>query len=132
MISDDSNLGSKSPVGGEAWGDKYVDAAVPFMFTGARINITIRHDSFLLGSRFVEGGRQAAQLTIVYRPSDKILEWVLLGEFLDQFALEPTSLEQAGEKIYAHITKTVAPSMLRVELRRVDGPSQTTFTAIFE
>lgn len=68
----------------------------------------------------------------MYGPSDKILERVLLGEFLDQFALEPTSLEQAGEEIYTHITKTVAPDMLRVELRRLDGPSQTTFTAIFE
>jgi hypothetical protein len=114
------------------WSDRYVQAGVPFPFPGVRLAITIRHDAFTVGSGFVDGVATSARLTITYRPSDRVLEWVLLGEFLDSFAARSLSLEDAGEEIFAHVDKVVSPSMLRVELERVDGPSRTTFRVVFE
>jgi hypothetical protein len=114
------------------WSEQYVEAGVPFPFPGVRLAITIRHDTFVVGSGFVDGLPAAARLTITYRPSDRVLEWVLLGEFLDSFAARSLSLEEVGEEIFAHVDKVVSPSMLRVELERIDGPSRTTFRVVFE
>ena len=114
------------------WLEQYVDAGVPFTFPGVRLAITVRHDAFVVGSGFINDLPVAAHLAITYRPSDRVLEWVLLGEFLDSFATRSLSLEEVGEEIYAHVDRVVAPSTLRVELERLDGPSRTTFRAVFE
>jgi hypothetical protein len=114
------------------WLEQYVDAGVPFPFPGVRLAITIRHDAFVVGSSFVNDLPVAARLSITYRPSDRVLEWVLLGEFLDSFATRSLSLEDVGEEIFTHVDRVVSPSMLRVELERIDGPSRTTFRVVFE
>ena len=114
------------------WSEHYVQAGVPFPFPGVRLAITIRHEAFVAGSMYKEKIPNVARLTITYRPSDRVLEWVLLGEFLDSFAARSLSLEEVGEEIFAHVDKVVSPSMLRVELERIDGPSRTTFRVVFE
>lgn len=114
------------------WSEQYVEAGVPFPFSGVRLAITIRHEAFVAGVMYREKVPNVARLMITYRPSARVLEWVLLGEFLDSFATRSLSLEEVGEEIFAHVDKVVSPSMLRVELERIDGPSRTTFRVVFE
>lgn len=110
--------------------DVYRDAAIEFPSTSSRLLIVIEHDSFLVGSGFVENTIALARLRIEYRPSDKLLEWVLLLRFLEEFAERFLSLEDTATEIHAHIERMVAPSQLRVVLERIDGPGDVTYRAL--
>ena len=90
----------------------------------------LEHDPFLVGSGFVENTLSLSRLRIEYRPSDKLLEWVLLLRFLEEFAERSLSLEDTATEIHAHIERMVAPSQLRVVLERVDGPGDVTYRVV--
>jgi len=110
--------------------DVYRDAAIDFPPTESRPLICIEQEAFLVGSGFVGGVLSLARLRIEYRPSDSVLEWVLLLRFLDEFATREVSLEDAAAEIHAHIDKTIAPSELRVVLERIDGPGDVTYRVV--
>jgi hypothetical protein len=115
---------------GASDGDVYRDAAIDFPPAGSRLLIVIEHDSFLVGSGFVENTLALARLRIEYRPSDKLLEWVLLLRFLGGFAEESMTLEDVATSIHAHIERTVAPAELKVVLERLDGPGDVTYRVV--
>lgn len=111
-------------------GDVYRDAAIEFPPTESRLTIVVEHDSFLVGSGHVKDVLSPARLRIEYRPSDKLLEWVLLLRFLGGFADESMTLEDVATSIHAHIERTVAPAALRVVLERLDGPGDVTYRVV--
>lgn len=123
-------MAASSGSGRERGDDVYRDAAIEFPATSSRLLIVVEHDSFRVGSSFVEGAQVLARVRIEYRPSDKILEWVLLLRFLEEFAERSLSLEDVAAEVHAHVERTVAPSELRVVLERVDGPGDVTYRVV--
>lgn len=110
--------------------DIYREAAIEFPPTASRLLIVVEHDSFLVRSAHREGVLTTAKLRIEYRPSDKLLEWVLLLRFLEGFAEKALSLEDVATEIHAHVERTVSPSELRVILERIDGPGDVTYRVV--
>lgn len=110
--------------------DTYVDAAIDYHARPVGVEVCIEHDAFLHKSSYVPDWVVRTKLRVRYRPSDKVLEWAIFARFLDSLAQSELTLELAAARIYEHVDSLVRPSLLCVELERVDAPGNVVFTVV--
>lgn len=114
----------------EDFRDFYTDAYLELRPGPVQLELSVEHDGFLHQSGHLSGVQVRTRLRVVYRPTDRVLNWTVFEKFIDSLKSEPLSVERAAALIHSYVDELLAPSYLRVELERVDSPGNVVFTVV--